>query len=132
MFRYEDNWGDGAVRRFLAKVRPDAIDDLFALRQADNVGSGLERDADGLAVLRERIAAEIAAGPVLDRSALAVDGSDLIDELGVTPGPEVGRILGLLFDRVVDDPSLNDKPRLMAIARELAERTRVAGGPPSP
>ena len=132
MFRYEDNWGDGAVRRFLAKVRPDAIDDLFALRQADNVGSGLERDADGLAVLRERIAAEIAAGPVLDRSALAVHGSDLIDELGVTPGPEVGRILGLLFDRVVDDPSLNDKPRLMAIARELAERPRVAGGPPNP
>ena len=132
MFRYEDNWGDGAVRRFLAKVRPDAIDDLFALRQADNVGSGVERDADGLAVLRERVAAEIAAGPVLDRSALVIDGSDLIAELGVVPGPEVGRILGLLFERVVDDPSLNDKARLLALAREMAVRPPVGGGPPSP
>ena len=35
------DWGDPAVRRFIAKIGPDAIDDLFALREADNVGSGV-------------------------------------------------------------------------------------------
>jgi len=126
MFRYEPNWSDAAVRRFLAKVTPRAVDDLFALREADNVGSGVAPDGDGLPLLRERIAQELAAGPLLDRSSLAIDGSDLIEELGLVPGPEIGRILGLIFERVVEDPALNRRPTLLALAREIAART--AGG----
>ena len=41
-----DRGGDAAVRRFIGKVGPDAIEELFALREADNVGSGVPRDAD--------------------------------------------------------------------------------------
>ena len=48
MFRYETAWGDPAVRRFLAKIGPGDVDDLFALREADNAGSGIARDADDL------------------------------------------------------------------------------------
>jgi len=119
MFRYEPNWSDAAVRRFLAKVGPGAVDDLFALRAADNIGSGVPADADDLGVLRERIASELAAGPVLDRSALAIDGSDLIEELGLEPGPEIGRILAALFERIVEEPQLNDRAHLLLMARDL-------------
>jgi tRNA nucleotidyltransferase/poly(A) polymerase len=122
MFRYQPSWGDAAVRRFLAKIGPDAIDQLLALREADNAGSGVARDADDLAELRSRIAAELARGPILDRSALTVDGSDLMAELGLPAGPELGRILSALFERVVDDPRLNDRPTLMLLARDLAAR----------
>jgi putative nucleotidyltransferase with HDIG domain len=128
MFRYQSTWSDAAVRRFLAKVGPDAIDDLFALREADNEGSGVPRDADGLAELRARIDAELAAGPILDRSALAIDGSDLMTELGLPEGPVLGRILGTLFERVVEEPHLNDRPTLMLLARDLADRS--AAEPP--
>jgi tRNA nucleotidyltransferase (CCA-adding enzyme) len=123
MFRYESNWSDAAVRRFLAKIGPDSVEDLFALREADNEGSGVPRDAEGLAELRARIAAELAAGPLLDRSALAVDGSDLMTELGLPEGPALGRILAILFERVVEEPHLNDRPTLMLLARDLAERS---------
>ena len=58
---YEPAWGDAAVRRFIAKIGPAAIDDLFALREADNVGSGAPADADDLDELRARIDAELAA-----------------------------------------------------------------------
>ena len=128
MFRYEANWGDAAVRRFLAKIGPDAIDDLFALREADNEGSGVPRDAEALGELRARIAAELAAGPILDRSALAVDGSDLMTELGLPAGPALGRILSALFERVVEEPQLNDRPTLMLLARDLAERSAAEPG----
>jgi tRNA nucleotidyltransferase (CCA-adding enzyme) len=122
MFRYEPNWGDSAIRRFLAKVGPDSIEDLFALREADNVGSGVPPDADDLEGLRSRIAAEMASGPLLDRSGLAIDGSDLIVELGLREGPELGRLIDALFERAVEDPRLNDRAELMRLARELSAR----------
>ena len=96
MFRYEPSWTDSAVRRFIGKVGPGAIEELFALREADNAGSGVARDADELGELRARVEAELRAGPVLDRSALAIDGSDLITELGLAPGPGLGRVLEAL------------------------------------
>jgi tRNA nucleotidyltransferase (CCA-adding enzyme) len=51
---------------------------------------------------------------------LAVDGNDLQAELGLAPGPELGRILGRLADRALDDPSVNRRPTLLALAREIA------------
>jgi tRNA nucleotidyltransferase (CCA-adding enzyme) len=120
MFRYEPSWTDSAVRRFIGKVTPGAIDELFALREADNIGSGVPRDADHLAELRERIRTELETGPALDRFALAVDGDDLIAELGLAPGPELGRVLAALVERVIDEPALNEAPTLLLLARDLA------------
>ncbi|MFL5751239.1 MAG: CCA tRNA nucleotidyltransferase [Chloroflexota bacterium] len=124
MFRYEPSWSDAAVRRFIGKVGGDALDALFALREADNIGSGVEREADGLAELRRRVAAELDAGPVLDRSSLAVDGDDLMRELGLPAGPALGRVLEALVDRVIDEPALNEPPTLLLLARELAAADR--------
>ena len=132
MFRYEPAWGDPAVRRFLAKVGPDAVDELFSLREADNEGSGVARDADDLTGFRARIAAELAAGAILDRSALAIDGTDLMEELGVASGPELGRILAALFDQVVENPRLNDRTRLLEAARALVDSTRSPDQPARP
>jgi hypothetical protein len=87
MFKYEPSWSDSAVRRFIGKIGHDALDELFALREADNIGSGVAATADGLDALRTRIAAELATGPVLDRYALAIDGNDLIVEFGLRPDP---------------------------------------------
>ena len=120
MFAYEDAWSDAAIRRFIAKVGPARLDDLFALREADNVGSGVPADAGALATLRARVAAELAANPALDLSGLAIRGDDLIRELGLAPGPLVGRILHALLERVMTEPALNRPATLIALARELA------------
>jgi hypothetical protein len=120
MFRYEPSWSDAAVRRFIGKIGVDHLDELFALREADNEGSGVERTADRLDELRARIAAELSRGPVLDRSALAIGGTELIEELGLEPGPRLGRVLDALVERVIDDPTLNDPGTLLLLARRLA------------
>ena len=82
MFSYESVASDAAIRRFIAKIGEPALDELFDLRRADNVGSGLDPDAGGLAELRERVADQLAAEVALDRRDLAIDGEDLIRELG--------------------------------------------------
>jgi putative nucleotidyltransferase with HDIG domain len=124
MFGYDTSWSDAAIRRFIGKVGPDSIEELFALREADNVGSGQPRSAGGLDELRARVAAELAEGPVLDRSALAIDGVDLMAELGLEPGPGLGRVLEALLQRVIEDTSLNTAPTLLLLARQLVADDR--------
>ncbi len=46
---------------------------------------------------------------------LAVNGKDLM-ELGYDPGPGLGKVLGALLDKVIDDPSLNEKAVLLKMA----------------
>jgi tRNA nucleotidyltransferase/poly(A) polymerase len=122
MFSYEPNWSDAAVRRFIGKIGglgPGALDELLALREADNLGSGLPAEAGRLDELRARIAAELAADVVLDRRGLAIDGDDLIRELGLSQGPLLGRILDELLERVIVDPALNDRPTLLLLAQAM-------------
>ncbi|HJW23061.1 MAG TPA: HD domain-containing protein [Candidatus Limnocylindrales bacterium] len=119
MFTYEPDWGDAGVRRFIRRVGRAELEDLFALRVADNLGSGLPADAGELDELRRRVHDQLAAAAVLDRGGLAVDGDDLIRDLGMPQGPTLGRILDRLLERVIADPSINDRPTLLLIAEEL-------------
>jgi len=121
MFTYDDGWSDTAVRRFISKIGRPALDELFELRAADNVGSGMPSDGAGLAELRRRVAEQLAADVALDRADLVVDGDDLIAELGLRPGPTIGRVLDELVERVIADPALNDRPTLLLLARSLVE-----------
>ena len=120
MFRYEPSWTDAAVRRFIVRVGMDRLDDLFALRAADNVASGVgEPAAGGIDELRARLVEQRRA-PLVTRQ-LAVDGHDLQRELGLAPGPRIGRILARLMETVLDDPSRNERARLLEVARQAAE-----------
>jgi putative nucleotidyltransferase with HDIG domain len=119
MFLYEPEWTDTAVRRFIAKVTVPLLDDLFELRRADNVGSGRPPEAAGLDELGKRVEAQLKARVALDRSGLAIDGDDLIRELGLEQGPRVGVILDALVERVMNDPALNDRPTLLLLARSV-------------
>jgi tRNA nucleotidyltransferase (CCA-adding enzyme) len=119
MFTYERTWGDAGVRRFIQRVGSDAIDDLFALRQADNVGSGVPADAHALGELRARVAAELEASAVLDLSRLAVNGDDLMAELGLPQGPHLGKLLDQLLELVIAEPKRNDRATLLLLAESM-------------
>jgi tRNA nucleotidyltransferase (CCA-adding enzyme) len=120
MFAYSAEWSDAAVRRFIRRVGRTDFEELLDLRAADNVGSGLAADVDGLDELRGRCRAQLAARVALSRGDLAVDGDDLMRALSLAPGPAVGRMLDELLERVLADPMLNERGRLLAIAREVA------------
>lgn len=118
MFAYTHEWTDAAVRRFVRRVGADLLPDLFALRAADDVASGVEEPPDGWRELRERVAA--VAGDPLEASHLAISGDDLVAELGIAPGPPIGRLLAALVEAVLEDPGLNSRDRLLELARAMA------------
>lgn len=97
-----------AVRRWLSQVGP-AADDLLAIH---TLGHGAEAPwAPAVAAVRAR-------HDPLSRGDLAVTGRDL-QALGAS-GPQVGGLLAALLDRVLDDPALNRRDILLALARELS------------
>lgn len=120
MFAYSADWTDAAVRRFVRRVGVNLLDDLFALRAADDVASGTETPASGgWDELQRRANAAVAVDP-LDARSVAISGEDLVAELGIRPGPEIGRLLAALLEAVIEDPTLNSRERLLALARALA------------
>jgi len=44
----------------------------------------------------------------------------LIEELGLREGPQLGRILDELLEKVIVDPALNDRATLLMLARSRA------------
>ena len=127
MFNYDASWSDAAVRRFLARVGAGSVSDLLALRRADQIGHCGQRGVSGnLVELQRRIERVQEQGAALTVSDLAIDGSELMRELGITPGPAVGIILRELLETVVADPALNTAPRLLEIAANFY-RERLAG-----
>lgn len=117
MFAYGPEWTDAAVRRFIRRVGAADLGDLFALRGADNAASGvIEPARGGLDELRARVGAELATHPLSQRQ-LAIGGDDLIEALGIPPGPRIGALLDRLLEAVLDDPRRNERAELIAIAR---------------
>ena len=119
MFDYRSVWTDAALRRWLRRVGPENVADLFDLRIADFLGNGLRQGFPRhLEAMRTRIENLLATPRALSVSELAVDGRDVMRELGMSPGPEVGVVLEALLEEVLDRPDLNRKELLLARLRE--------------
>jgi len=120
MYRYESAWKPATVRRFMARIGVENLDDMFALREADCRSRDLRDEIAALNELRERVAVELRERSGVHITDLAVDGEDVMRELGMGPGPEVGRVLATLLDQVLEHPELNNRETLLAmISREF-------------
>ena len=121
LFHY-DKWTDAAVRRWIRRVGPDRLEDLYAINRADVLGKGTPAtDADLVALsgLREHVARLLAEGAALSAKDLKISGHDLIKDLGLAPGRVVGELLAALLEEVLGDPTVNEREKLLARAADL-------------
>lgn len=125
MFHYTADWSDGAVRRFMRTVGVDQINPLFRLRAADTMGNGMRtRIAPELAVLRDRVDGILEAQNALGIKDLSINGRDLMAELSIRPGPQIGQLLEALLAEVLESPEKNERDLLLARAGQLFEAER--------
>jgi tRNA nucleotidyltransferase (CCA-adding enzyme) len=119
---YSEQWSDAAVRRFLRRVGAEVVPDLLALARADLLAKGTDArgDIEGLERLAERVRAAVARGSALSVGQLAIDGNDVMQRLGIQPGPLVGEILRKVLDRVLEDPDLNRRETLLELVDGLS------------
>ena len=126
MFFYAPDWTDGTVRRFVRRVGGhEALGDLFALRAGDVRGRGFGEDPENeLGELRKRVESVAAEDAVMKVGDLAINGADVMRVLAVRPGRVVGEVLEKLLERVMDDPTLNERDKLEALLAEIAEELK--------
>lgn len=126
MFHYESSWTDAAVRRFIVRVGLSYMDDLFDLRIADvygmhnnSVDLRCSQTSENLLELKERIQKITEKQNALSLKDLAVNGKDLIEH-GIPAGKKLGLILNELFETVLEDPEMNEKEKLLTLAKNLS------------
>ena len=119
-WKWRPDWTGSAVRRFVRNGGLENIPALFALRKADNIGSGARSPRMyALEALWERVQEEIRAASAFSLRDLTIDGNDVMKELGIPPSPRVGQILNELFENVTEDPTLNTREKLLELAKEI-------------
>lgn len=119
MFYYNvDEVGEAGVRRVIRKIGLENINDLIDVRIADRLGSGVPKAVPYKLRHFKFMVEKVSSDPVSVRQ-LKINGNNLINGLGLQPGPKVGAILDILLSKVIDEPELNDKDKLFELAREL-------------
>jgi putative nucleotidyltransferase with HDIG domain len=108
---------DKGVRRLIRVVSPELIYELLDLRRADVVAQGKGGRTDDVDLLQARITDEINKKSPFGLRDLAINGSDLMTEFGIPPGPRIGQVLNQLLEAVLDDPARNTRSELLSIAR---------------
>ncbi len=120
MFSVNENLSDAGIRRFIRRIGIENVADMMDLRIGDRLGGGTQTaESWRLKRFKERVAGELAPKP-FGINDLAIDGNDIMKELNLKPGPEVGKILKELFEEVDEDLSKNTKEYLLAKIREIS------------
>jgi putative nucleotidyltransferase with HDIG domain len=116
-------WSASGLRRFIRKVGIEHLPSLYALRRADLLGRKRAADApdplEQLEQMWERINEQLEDKTPLDIGDLVITGRDVMDQLQIASGPRVGQILRALLEKVLDDPSLNERDQLQALTQQL-------------
>lgn len=111
------NCGATGVRRILRDLDSD-YDRWRRFKEADAPPIYSEEQAKGeLAAFDQLVRAELTRREK-EGNRLVIGGGELM-ELGMKPGPEMGRLLKQLEEYVIEDPARNSRELLLAEARKL-------------
>lgn len=98
------------VRTTLNHIGPDLFEDLITMFE--------ERDSCDYHWIREMKMNAVQKGECYTLKQLDLSGDDL-KKLGYSAGPDIGRILNGLLAMVIEDPTLNEKEKLLKLAKEV-------------
>ncbi|MDP4009339.1 MAG: CCA tRNA nucleotidyltransferase [bacterium] len=110
------------VRRLLARVGVEHIDDLFLVREADRIGSGVPKAQPYRLRHLKAMVEKVKQDPISPKM-ISLNGTEVMEILAIDPGPRVGAVLAILLEEVIEDPSQNTRDWLEKRAQELGKLT---------
>jgi tRNA nucleotidyltransferase (CCA-adding enzyme) len=121
LYKDRDQVSDGAIRRLARKCEPDL---LYRVARADCLGRRPGRfEPVAMEWFRERVRAlDVAVRPPEP----LLKGRDVV-ALGVAPGPEVGRVLKVIYERQLDGALTTEEEARAEAQRLLGSRPETKG-----
>ena len=109
---------EAGVRRFIKRVGRENIDDLIKVREADRIGSGVPKARPYKLRHLLFMIDKVNSDPISVKS-LKINGNDLMTNLNLSPSKRIGYLLNILLEKVLDNPKLNNKEKLLDEAKKL-------------
>lgn len=111
---------ESGVRRLIARVGKENLQDLMDLRIADRLGSGTPKGKPYKLRHLEYLIEKVSKDPISPKM-LKIKGQDIMELLQIEPGPKVGAILKVLLAEIIEDPEKNEQEYLKKRVKELYE-----------
>lgn len=108
-----------AIRKMLKRIGSELFEDLLYIKKGDLLGQNPVYHEEGLNMLNdisEKYHEIISKKQCFNIKDLEISGKDLI-EIGVKEGKNIGIILNYLLEKVLDEPSLNNKDNLLELSK---------------
>jgi len=110
---------ESTVRRMLHRVGGiEMMRKLLTIRIADRLGSGCKQGEVFKLRKLKYLIDKVSRDPISLKQ-LKVNGKDLMESLGIKPGPQIGSILNILLAAIIADPKNNKKEKLLKLAEGL-------------
>ncbi len=112
-----------AARRLLLMLDKSGLDygDFMRMRIADKKGNLAKRPytISEIRIRLKKLFTQMQGQKAFQMNHLKINGNDIIQILGMAPGPDVGKIKQQLFEMVLDDPELNNYNDLKKLCLSL-------------
>jgi len=106
------------LKRLICRVGEDNIFNLLDLQKADKTCSKPNRNIEFLYEREKQVQNILESKEAYEKKQLDISGYDIIN-LGFKEGQIIGRILDDLMERVLDNPELNEKAKLIDMVKSL-------------
>ena len=111
---------ESSVRRLVANIGKENVEDLIKVREADRIGSGVPKAKPYKLRHLQFMIDKVARDPISPKM-LVLKGEDVMRIAGLEPGPRVGMMINAMMNEVLDDPVKNTNDYLEKRAKELNE-----------
>lgn len=101
----------GDIKRLLNKIGVDLYVDILSIKKLENIN---QNEVDKQRILFEEVIINQECFLIKD---LKINGNDL-KTLGILEGSQIGEILSKLLYKVINDPNLNHKDKLLNLIRK--------------
>lgn len=117
-FTVDENQTDSAIRRFVRNVGKENVTDMLDLRVGDRLGGGARETSWRLEEFKKRLI-EVQKQPFTVHD-LKITGDEVMEIMGINPGPKVGKVLKKLYKDIVEKKISNDKKNLRQKIKKMA------------
>jgi len=111
---------ESSVRRLMANIGRENVEDLIKLREADRVGSDVPKARPYKLRHLQFMIDKVSRDPISPKM-LKVNGNDIMRLTGLEAGPKIGMIIGALMEEVLDNPEKNTREYLERRVVELSK-----------